>query len=109
MSAPETYLDTLRRIPDDIILAIGAQDFDECSFERCVCGWALRERLARELNVEPESVKAEIFTVPGRCSELFSGDYTEWHALFQGAMMDTLNVETAFVDRLNEIVPESAS
>lgn len=108
MSAPRSYLKTLQRIPDDIILAIAAQDFEESRASRCICGWAFRESLARELNRDPNdaSIAPSYVLVDSeiRCHERFRGGLREWQRLFVGASTDTPNVEAAFVDRLNEIV-----
>ena len=111
-----SYLGTLRRIPDDIVLAIFAQDFYEGANDRCVCGWAVRERMARQFNAPPENVRLPQVPVmdgsPVLCDEdsfvvaqhLFGGSCEEWRALWDGAAWDTFAVEEAVVDRLNEIV-----
>ena len=97
-----SYLDTLRRIPADIILAIAAQDFDEQRGSSCVCGWALRESIARSANVAPEEIQTGY--APYGCADRFGGDMEEWERLYYGACQSTRNVERAFVKRLDEIV-----
>lgn len=109
MANPASYLATLRRIPDDIILAIAAQDFEENRARQCVCGWAFRESLARELNRDadtPLSTTEAWLAIDSevRCHERFGGRARQWSRLFIGASEDTPNVEAAFVDRLDEIV-----
>ena len=100
------YLRTLQRIPDDIILAIAAQDFDERDNERCVCGWAFREKFARETRVDPNGDAAcyAMYDAEMQCADRFGGGEHEWSLLYMGACNDMPNVETAFVSRLDEIV-----
>lgn len=97
-----TYLETLRRIPDDIVLAIFAHDFDEGHGEQCVCGWALRESMTRELNMPAEDVLVGLPIT--RCHGRFGGSLREWDDLYWGASNNTAQVENAVVDRLDEIV-----
>lgn len=108
----KTYLETLRLIPEDIFLAIFAQDFHQSRNDSCICGWALREAIAREVNVAPEFVSmptANSFWYDEQdsyvgCADRFGGDIAEWYDLWDGAANDTRKVERAVVDRLNEIV-----
>lgn len=103
---PAEYLKTLQLIPDDIVLAIAAQDFDEADRLRCVCGWAIRESFARQLAVDPRSTEiTRLYTdTPLTCSQRFGGETVDWAILFIGAEHDTASVETAIVDRLDEVV-----
>lgn len=102
MSTVKTYLATLLRIPDDIVLAIAAQDFDESLPTRCICGWALRESIARAANRDPASIGRQWNGSTTReCQRRFGGRIDNWWDLFSGAAIDTPAVETAFADRLD--------
>jgi hypothetical protein len=102
---PEQYLSTLQRIPDDIILAIAAQDFEEGSPARCVCGWAVRESIARAAGIDADTVELSSCLLTLDCVERFGGERDEWLHIYYGVMdFRAPAVETAFVDRLNEIV-----
>lgn len=106
-----TYLDTLRRIPEDIMLAIFAHEFDECDGNVCICGWAVRENLARLNNSDAEDENAYdqnapeggAWNPPARCAQMFGGEPREWQSLYSNAASNP-DVEAAVVDRLNEIV-----
>lgn len=112
MSTPSRLLETLRRIPDEIILAIAGQDFDGADGARCVCGWAFRESLARELNVDPageETFGASLmFNSADLCAERFGGESGEWSDIYGSAFTEGSGsyreLEFAFVGRLDEIV-----
>lgn len=98
------YLATLRRIPDDIFLAIFSHDFDEGDGDRCVCGWAMREGIARVLGVDADATDETNYESYETCQRFFGGDEREWLDLYYDAASRSSEVEMAVVDRLNEIV-----
>lgn len=107
-----SYLDTLRRIPNDIFLDIFARDFDEQRGQTCICGWALRDRLSELSGASPDEIDAYTAgatwaPVYERCMNLFGGTRDEWSSLYWDASsrFGGPRVEEAVVDRLNEIVP----
>jgi hypothetical protein len=70
-----TYLNTLRRLPDDVILSTATRDIDVNVTFRCVCGWTAREIQAREQNCDAGEafngslVKTLMRTAGGRFAE----------------------------------------
>lgn len=80
---------TLDLLPDEIALAIGLRVFDLESRESCVCGWAIREAIAREVNVDPEDVQRWVFengwtNTNAVLAERFGGTVVEWNEIFSG-------------------------
>ena len=105
-----TYLDTLMRIPDDVILAMGTREFDMWEPSECVCGWALREGLARApgyASVNADDVNQYrladgtrfVGGTVDRCVGVFGGRYAEWNTIFGDAVDRPDAVELAFVKR----------
>jgi hypothetical protein len=105
----EKYLTTLRRVPDDVILAIGAREIVPDKGDVCVCGWAVREQLARIAQTDAEEQDAfdwgaEPFTAwspADRAPVLFGGNPETWRALYDRAPYDR-DVEEAFTLRVME-------
>lgn len=112
MTTYQTYLTTLRRVPDDIVLSVATREMEMSSGETCLCGWFVKEQVGRLLNMDPEAVDP-FADVPGirafspnyKASEMFGGGWEEWSSLYNGAEWDTSAVEEAFVERVLECVP----
>lgn len=99
------YLRTIRRIPDRIILAIASRDVIPSSPTSCICGWAIRESLARASNMDAEKIDAytRVDSVVDACADRFGGTWEEWDAVFRGiAGVEAPLIEEAFVDRVME-------
>ncbi|MFI5230735.1 MAG: hypothetical protein ACHQWU_16810 [Gemmatimonadales bacterium] len=102
------YLATLRRVPDDIMLAVGSRDFALSTTERCVCGWVVREAIAK-LTATPDAAEVSPYrnavcaNVIDGCKKLFGYDGYEWDFLFQGVLSEALPaIEEAFTLRVME-------
>lgn len=110
MSTYRQYLDTLRRVPDDIILSVATREMDMGDGETCLCGWFVKEQVGRILNVDPADVDpyddapdATAFAPNDKAWQLFGGDDLDWYRLYNNAAWDT-DVERAFVARVLEAV-----
>lgn len=103
MSATAKYLKTLRRIPDDIVLSVATREIVDISPSQCVCGWAIRESIARAANMPAEEVIVT-FPVTWRCENAFGGTDEEWSAIFLGICDEAQapRIEAAFVIRVME-------
>ena len=108
------YLQTLRRVPDDIILSVATRDVELDSFSDCVCGWVYREMRARAANTdaEVESVGSGLFSTPTRITEglaaKFGGVEEEWADIFWGVEWHASEIELAFTDRVLEAVERAS-
>jgi len=100
------FLKTFRLVPEDIFLATMMHDFDMSDHKRCVCGWAVREAIARIQNVDATKILDIDASSNGTASMLFGGTYSEWSNIFHGVTdYNTLPlIETAIVRRLDEIL-----
>lgn len=105
MKTAAEFLTTLRLIPDDVILSMATRDIDLPDAWMCVCGWAAREVVARQRNVDAAEVGG-VFVTPLLANELGGDEYTEWlpinHAWCYPGQPEAL--EEAFVDRVLECV-----
>jgi hypothetical protein len=108
MSTYQPYLTTLRRIPADIVLALGARDIEPQSVQRCLCGWAVREAIARAADLPAETIHSH--TIITACVKQFGGGREEWSDIFYGVLRPNTMpaIERAFVERVLESV-EAAS
>lgn len=103
------YLKTLRRVPDDIILSVATRRIVPISPEACICGWVLRESLARMANTDAAHVdpyaNSNASVVSG-CTEQFGGEWQDWDNIFCGIGTRRAgeDIEFAFVDRVLECV-----
>lgn len=97
MTTTAQYLETLRRIPDDIVLSMAARPIEPWRFDQCICGWAAREAKARTLNVD--ATETEAYLADRDCTAAFGGEPREWADIFGGI------VTTA--GRLDEMVEEA--
>jgi hypothetical protein len=82
----EQYLDTLERIPDDIVLSALTRDLDLFNGQTCLCGWVLREKLSQVTGKDAETIEVDTFerSVPEECAKEFGGTYEEWDSIYQG-------------------------
>lgn len=99
------HLETLRRVPDDVILAAGSRDFEMGDGTTCVCGWVVREALARLPEHKHETAdQLNEMGYPFRCVTLFGGTEEEWQKIYDGVTYGpTLeHVELAFALRMDE-------
>lgn len=100
-----TYLRTLRRIPGPIILSVATREIVPNDSEACICGWGIREYLARASQRDAADVIPynEVSTIVEACAEKFGGSQYEWGRLFHGVIdRDAALIEEAFVDRVME-------
>ena len=105
-------LATLRRIPDDVILAMGTVEYSMGAGQFCVVGWALRQDVLAATGEDNAHG-----TAPDAKAR-FGGTLAEWDNIFSGVCYDTrepsddrkLNeaclpeIELAFVQRMDEAV-----
>jgi hypothetical protein len=107
------HLDTLRRVPDDVILAVASRELGMHDSNACLCGWIVREAVARLADCAPEDVYVYDDrtvrltgedTVLRSCVKLFGGDRRAWRDIFVGTTMsDRLpDIEVAFTQRVAE-------
>lgn len=122
MSDYKDYLKTLRRVPDEIILSVATRNLKLAEGASCLCGWAVREAIARIRQTDP----VHVFFESGngdRCATLFGGTEDEWQAIYHGVADDPQcydwttgryvpnegcrlpEIERAFVERVLECVP----
>lgn len=110
------YLQTLRRVPDDVILAVATRDIELGQGQSCLVGWVVREHLAAILQQPADDINAygdgddedEDWTPWERAAKLFGGTLREWCNLYTDveAWEDEARAATeiAFVDRVLEAV-----
>ena len=97
------FLETLRRIPDDIVLSMMTLDLVLEEPSRCLCGWAVRESIARATNREASFVATEF--VPEQVVREFGGTYDEWDAIYYGVCgKNAPYIERALALRIEEAV-----
>jgi hypothetical protein len=108
------YLDTLRRLPDDVVLDMAGREFDMDSYTTCVCGWAVRIELAKQTRGATPDNQDVRGWVPETCEDLFGGTTQEWNSIFHGVLAwgsgdyDILPlIELAFTIRVDEAVRNS--
>lgn len=97
------FLETLRRIPDDIVLSVMTRDLVLSEPRRCLCGWAVRESIGRATNRDAENVPTGF--VPVQVSSAFGGTYDEWEAIYYGVCgRNAPYIERALALRIEEAV-----
>lgn len=99
------YLNTLRRIPDDIVLSMASRDVNPNNGNTCICGWAIRESVARALNCDAEATSVlDILAIDRNLANAFGGTKDEWASLYFDAGMYgyPAAVEEAFTRRVME-------
>lgn len=94
---------TLDLLPDAVALAIGLHVYDDDALRHgrtCVCGWAVREAIARQANVEADAVSGA--GDPTRCTEVFGGSVREWQDIWYGTIQSWAAplIEEALFDRV---------
>lgn len=108
----DSVLETLRRVPDRIILATMGRDLDLNSSNRCLCGWFVREKLAEISNVGASTTNVWDATGTGPITQAvrhFGGTREEWSEIFHGVEYRNETtllpiIEAAFVRRVEEAV-----
>ena len=82
------YLDTLRRIPADVRLSMATRELHVSSRSSCVCGWAIREAVARTTERDAGDVPRDDPAVPvdfssaSTMKKLYGGSYEEWDDIY---------------------------
>lgn len=96
-------LDTLRRIPDDVILAMAARPIAPSNAFECVCAWAARELHSKLNGTDADNNVSDMFFI-GYLTEQIGGEY--WIDINDafGAPDTLVDLENAFTDRVSEIV-----
>jgi hypothetical protein len=103
------YLETLRLLPADIRLSMMTRQFDLGDAHFCICGWALREIIARAWSLsDAESVNdeqrwsfMEDKNVPGALATVHGAE-RGWSKLYGDAELCPDLVEEAFTIALME-------
>lgn len=115
------YFHTLMRVPRDVILAVVAREILLGDGDTCVCGWVLREAIARCAKLAAEQVavsnrldrqlaercnipsSTSLGDVPALCAAMFGGSTGEWKLIYYG-VIDTAaivrDIELAFMARV---------
>jgi hypothetical protein len=97
-------LRTLMLLPDDVVLDMAGRELDMYSGNRCLCGWALREVLAKAADLPPErfNVWEHTGNVPVALASQVGGTTAEWSEIFNDVMDSekVKEIELAFVLRL---------
>lgn len=101
------YHATLRRVPDDIILAVGSREIDMGDGNTCVCGWVIREHIARLTAAAPESIDAYAnYGTDGnprrKCTDAFGGTDEEWSRVYLAPSWKIADLEIALAQRIKE-------
>jgi len=120
----------LRRVPDEIILAVASRHLELGEPTQCVCGWVIREAIGGLAQQDPEEISLGLDfeeswvedgprTIPRRlrrklddaggippnmCAALYGGRPDSWEMLYYGvtdeADPDYAPIEQAFVERV---------
>lgn len=100
------YHATLRRVPDDIILAVATRPIDIANHAGCVCAWIAREQIATVLQQDADSdaVRFGRRTAQSTPLDAWGGEYGEWIAIngAYGTLENADALEDAFVARVME-------
>lgn len=98
-------LETLRLVPDDVILAVATRNIQLDSAFRCVCGSIIRELWSIEQDVDFENVNFSNTIIEGLHMRL-GGEPKDWYDIngAYGDPVDAEALELAFVSRLDECV-----
>lgn len=95
------YLNTLRRIPNHLILALATRELILDDASACLCGWAWRENLIATVGHDADGGCEPNSEV--RCQEAFGGSTREWKRVFGGVVGVAMpDVEEAFARRVME-------
>lgn len=124
--AVKGYLATLRRVPDEVILATANRGMDLGDTTSCLAGWVVREQIGRICNVDPDTLVVRdrwglTFTFDARkamgskygeyvnsavgATKLFGGTEEEWAELHNGVVSEEMpDIELAYSIRIEEAV-----
>jgi hypothetical protein len=105
-----TVLNTLRLIPDDVILDMATRTFNMDQSQTCIVGWALRDMLGQpHITYSWRAIDDAV--------ETFGGTVDEWYNLYIGVCHFLPRgwsdepylpeIELAFVQRVDEAVKNS--
>ena len=101
----EQTLQTLRLLPDDIVLAVAGREIEPSEPSSCLCGWAMREGFARVLD-QPASELRPLADPSQWLAVTYGGSYGNWDDIFLG-ITDQASaplIEEAFTFRVLECV-----
>ena len=106
LTGPKVNLgDLFARIPDDIVLAVSARDLELGNASLCLCGWTLREQIARTTGRSADDVDVdnEEHDIVQELSDLYGGTWYEWYAVFLGVTDSRMpTIELAWLNRIDE-------
>jgi hypothetical protein len=105
-------LTTLKRVPDDIVLATASRDIELHSGNSCLVGTFVREKFVQmstldfehtDANSAPNMGATYYCDVQKNAAELFGGTEKEWDFIFSGVVTPHLHgpIELAFVKRVD--------
>ena len=103
----QSVLETLRRVPDRIILATMGRELEFSSNSSCLCGWVLREKLAEIRNCPASKVSWMSYGgTPEELANHLGGEDKQWAEIFYGVCnpRELRTIERAFVRRVDEAV-----
>lgn len=83
------YRNTLNRIPDEIVLSIETRPLLLYAGEFCICGWAVREGLARAKGVDATEINIVNFSRRSYFNNLvtlYGGNPKEWRHIYFGVV-----------------------
>lgn len=88
-------------VPDDVALSAAARDLQLMNATHCLCGWVVREQLARAAGVDADEYPYGGYE-PFLASNLFGGTKEQWQAVFYGVnRADTApTIEEAWTHRV---------
>lgn len=113
----DRVLNHLRRVPDNIILAVASRDLQLQRSDMCLCGWVVREALGQLLKMDPDKVDIsgrlelpngrELYSNPEDvCQEMFGGSADVWEEIYLGVTNEEYpayaDIERAFTNRVLE-------
>lgn len=101
----EKMLETLRLVPDDVILAVATREIHLGSAFHCVCAYIAKELWSIEQNVDVAVVKFPS-TIEDGLDYALGGGQSAWYTINTAYITpeESEALELAFVDRLDECV-----
>jgi hypothetical protein len=109
------FLTTLQRIPDDVVRSISSHTFKFESCDFCICGWSIREVVARRdgVNIENVSTISEGVSslMPFTMSRFFGGSEQEWRSIYIGVVHEPYAkfVRSAWNRRISDAILNAIS
>jgi hypothetical protein len=99
-----SYLATLNRLSDEVVLDVSTRDLDMGEPQTCLCGWALQAVLSEIAGVQQPNSG---YNVCNQLRDQAGGTYWEWETIFLGVVGTEENIrriETAWTMRVNTAV-----